>query len=825
MFQGTDSYWMRGQPAKFEARRRRLVLVSGTAVLLATLGSGGSAAAQAVAAVTAAAPAAVTSPAAGPSTAADGATGIAPVIVTARRRAEDLEKVPVAVSDFTPVQIQNYHIDRLANLDQFTPSLNFVSTGFDPISSYIAIRGQTTTNLSLNLTPAIGIYVDDVYEESTGAAGLNDLFDTSDVEVLKGPQGTLYGRNTTGGAIKVETNRPDYSGFYGTARIGFGNFSQNDQAVMLNVPLVDHKLALRVVAQRHDVDGFATDAVHNSRLGGVDGYSIHLALRFDPTDKLDILARASWNDATAGGNDTQLTYVAPGINAATLSAGFQILAGGNIANSATLYHAAAAQAGMGNFGPLLNGAAIGYAALNKLVANRFSDTVFLSERESDYTRTGAASVIVSYDLSDNLNLKSISAWRYLQSSADADTDGSPYVILDGIAGQQRANQYTEELQLNGSALDKKLKYTAGYFFYYQRGLEGYPGEEEVPTLSPVDPATDFETVTTTSHSVYAQASYAVLDNVNLTGGLRWTTESQDFNQTHNTFGPFCNIPVAFQNTGPCMADAKTSSSAVSYTFGADWTIKEGAMVYAKTSRGYKAGGINNNPQADFPAFKPEFVTDYEVGLKTEFWDHRLRINADYYHSSYTDIQRQVFVLANGAVTSLIANAARANIDGAELEVTAVPIPRLTLSAVGSYTFPKYQNYIDPATHADLSGNPFYNTPKFEGNISANYVWPVQFGDVSATVDYSYRTKVYFNPDAETPATRANLSDGQAGYGLLNANLALNIPDRHLQLSLWARNLLDKRYVSGGLDLSSSLGYVISNVQPPRTFGGQVTYKF
>ena len=204
--------------------------------------------------------------------------GIEQVVVTARRRAERLQKVPVAVTALSSAQIAQNKVVAVNELGALTPSLTFQQSSYTPFGAYVGIRGQKTNDTVLSQSPSIGIYIDDVYAPSTIGVGLGNLWDTNQIEVLKGPQGTLYGRNTTGGALKITTNQPDYKGIYGTVQVGFGNYGSLEDRAMLNVPIVQDKAALRLDYVHVSHDGYAYDHTSDRPVDDVDTESFRAAL-------------------------------------------------------------------------------------------------------------------------------------------------------------------------------------------------------------------------------------------------------------------------------------------------------------------------------------------------------------------------------------------------------------------------------------------------------------------------------------------------------------------------------------------------------------------
>lgn len=763
--------------------------------------------------------------------------GIEEVVVTARKRSERLQKVPVAVTALSAAQIAQNKIVSINDLSTVVPSLTFQQSSYSTFAALVGIRGQKTEDTILSETPSIGIYVDDVYSPSTIGTGIGNLYDTRSIEVLKGPQGTLYGRNTTGGAVKIASNLPDYSGFYGSVKAGFGNYGSNEDALMLNVPIVADKAALRVVLERDAHDGYAHDATNNRDVDDSDARSGRAALRLDPTDDLNILLRANWSDGRSGGVVANLEAIkpvfgtdgTPTFSPALLNTGLQI---GSLTFPQLLPFLEPGVFGTptpAQFASVIAGQEKAYAALQKYLKPGYN--VNYSNPESSRAKDDGVSGAVTYRINDDLSIKSITSYQFASSAASPDVDATPYRILEGIADQVSLDQFTQELQLNGTGLDQKLQYTAGLYYYYLTGNDDSPGEQELPFLnvtgSPVS-ATDH--LFDTSKSAYGQASYAFIPTVHLTAGVRWTQEDTEL-LTHSTAGPAnaCNLPPpAGIGANPCVADFRNPFHNFSYTAGLDWAVTDTILLYAKTSRGFKAGGENQRGDAlgGFAPFAPEVVTDYEIGEKADLLEHRLRVNLAAYHSDYTNIQRSVLAVLPGNQTiTEVQNAASATIDGVEGEVTGRPIPSVILQGNAAYTYAKYQSYFSDGVN--LSSHPFQDQPLWQFNVAATYTHDIALGSLDAnfsgTVNFAYQSSTNLAPD--NISVYSNNFPIQGGYGVLNARLALDVPRYGSTLEFWGKNLTNRKYFTGATDLTSALGVGTAYLSNPLTFGFDVIKRF
>ena len=749
----------------------------------------------------------VTSIAADPAQSAD---ALQEVTVTARRKDENLQSVPVAVTAFSADALALHNIDSIAALGPLTPSLTFSSSTYGVLGTNVAIRGQRPNDLDLSQTPAVGVYIDDVYQSSTMGLSAVGLSNASSVEVLKGPQGTLYGRNTTGGAIKVTTQLPDYNSPSGSVRLGAGNESDVRAYGELSLPVINDRVAFGLTANYDKNNGYGRDVASGTYIGNTDMKSVNAALRVRLSDQFEAILRSDYISASSGGLLYSLTSVVPngGLNSV---AAFQLGYG-------------LTSAGLTNALNYLRGHYVHQGGTDRQYNGPLYQRVVQTSQ----------SLTLRYDLTDKVNIKSITAYQRVGDDIDGDNDGTPFRTVDGDFENMLTHQTTEELQLNGTSIGDALSYTAGYFYYRLPGEETAFANVLYPLLA--TQLRNDNQIVDKSNSGYAQATLEILPTLRATAGLRYTDENTTLvsrNHVAVPAGVLCNVPVPDRVNDECAAPFATASSDWSYTAGLDWDVADGVLVYAKTSRGYKAGGINQRGDVNggFNTFLPEQVTDYEVGAKSEFWGDRVRLNVAAYYSKYINIQRTVLVAGlSGAPETVVLNAAGARIRGAELELTVRPVPRLTLSASGSYIGAGYNQYVNPLTLADYSHHVFPGVPRWQGALSANYEYPTGLGPLTGALDLSYQSKVNYSPDNNLPPS-ADFPDGtapftsQGGFALLNGRLSWMLSGPDLTLSLWGRNLANKTFFAGGDDFSGTLGFATLFRGPPRTFGGEITKRF
>lgn len=740
---------------------------------------------------------------------ADTTNSIGEVVVTARRQSENLQNVPVAVTALSAAELAKHSVTDVTDLAKLAPSLSFTQSNWGVLGTNIEIRGQRANDLVLTATPSVGVYIDDVYQPTTmGIKGLG-LEDASSVEVLKGPQGTLYGRNTTGGAIRIMTPLPSYTGFSGTIEAGVGNENDRNLYGVISAPLVEDRVALRLSGSYDRNDGYGRDVANSANLDNVQLKSLSGTLRIAFTPQLEGVIRASTISADSGAYLATLRFDEFG---------------------SPLDMAAAVSNGL----PLT---AAGIAQAHNIVETNYvnqggSNRMYNGPNYQHVVQT-TASASFRYDVSDALTLKSITAGQRGESNVAGDLDATPFRTVDGPFDNQSYVMFTQEFQAIGHIGDR-FNYTVGYYYYNLVGNELQAAYILYDLLQETELNRD--KLNDNSNSGYVQGTFKLLDNVRLTGGLRYTSESnplQVFNQVVSPAGTTCNIPANQQIANRCEANFSSSDSNLSYTASVDWQATPDVMLYFRTGRGYKAGGVNAGGTAEggYIPFLPEDVTDYEIGAKSEFWDRRARLNAAVYHSEYNNIQRSVLVTGtNGAPQAAVQNAASATINGVEAEFTLRPIPQLTLTASGSFTDAHYNSYIDPFSGADLSHNVFAGVPKWQGAFSASYEQPTELGLLTGIVDLSYQSKVNYSPDdnvgdsALTPGG-TSVYTTQNGYVLLNGRIDFLYTKADLKISVFAKNLLNRFYFSGAEDHTGGLGYAYGEVGQPRTYGVQVTKHF
>jgi iron complex outermembrane receptor protein len=769
-------------------------------------------------------------------------SGLAEIIVTARKRSEPEQRTPVSMTAFSPEILAAKSITTINDIAYHSSGLTLQESSTTQ-QFEATIRGQNTLDSTLNLDPAIGIYVDGVYigPDIGNAIALN-FDDAAIAEVLKGPQGTLYGRNTSGGAIKLDHMLPDYDGVKGWAKGTLGAYNLSSFSGAVTLPIVDNLATIRLYGRYISRDGFGMNTTLNMPVQDDHGYDFGITLRLDPAPGFRIVIRGNYDKDHSGG--PSIHPVADTLNPYSIE---------NNAIQATLN-------GLPRYGLTAAQATAAQAAYFALGPKNYYD---MTSRfpTPNYLMLYNGSVTVDYEVSEALQIKSISGYRHISTYRGIDFSGTAAASDITVQEPLTYRQFTEEFTVGGVVLGDKLNYTLGAFYLNSSG-EDDSSAATAPVLgqalgagSPIPTGLNMENglQENKSYAGYGQASYRVLPNLNFTAGVRYTKERKDltsYNQFQlGAYNPatgfvdpyppvlnqtvFCPEPNKGVGKG-CFGFGTNTFSKTTFLASLDYKITDGVMTYAKFSQGFRSGGgqlrlgagITDNGKV-VPPFAPETVNDYEVGIKSDWFDHTLRINAAYYYDDYRNLQKTFLEVVNGALNSVVLNAATAKIQGVEFDVSYKPISQLTLGISGAYTDPKYSKYVDPTTGADLSGQKFQGVAKMTFTASAGYNVPTDFGSVDLNLDYWHTSAVPLQPGAGDNQLGTAPWDTQPAYGLFNGRLAVNLDKDHWTIAAWSKNIFNKNYFTYALDLtaSTSLGYAVAWGAVPRTWGVDATYRF
>ncbi|AZI38123.1 TonB-dependent receptor [Caenibius tardaugens NBRC 16725] len=748
--------------------------------------------------------------------AAEAPAGLQEIVVTAQKRAENLQNTPLAVSALTGEALEARRISDISNIGSVAPNLTTSITPASTTNITVHIRGIGESDPVLTVDSPVGIYVDGVVIGRTTGA-VFDLVDLQRVEVLRGPQGTLYGRNTTGGAVNFITAKPADT-FKGSQTFGYGNLGYMLSRTSVDTgEIAKSGLKFKLSYVHKQRNGYADDLNQPDKRdpGAYNTDAFRVAARFDNGGPVRVDYAFDYNDAKSYAVPFQLAYVRSDI-------------AGYFANS---------QALGGN--PLVY-------SRDRLNTLRLGQGL-LHDKVRGHTLT------IEADLADNLTLRSLTGIRkWTNTVAEADMDGndglrgltvSPAIItppdykfvslgvndirlFSGVNARAQ-KQFSQELNLLGKIGDK-IEFVLGGFYYREKASENNPSQLALIMESPVAIplggglttnyfATDLDPPfyykhTSKSAAVFGQATFRATDKLSLTGGLRYTEDRKHMDQ-------IASIP----------RDLRKKFSQLNWAVSADYRFTDRVMGYARVATGYKAGGFN--PRSVGGSFDPEKIISYEAGLKTELLDRRLRFNLTAFHSRYKDLQVSQFLAGSSGASTITVNAGKATYTGIEAEVVAQPAKGLTFNGSFGYVDRKYKSFVirDAETNelVDVA-----NEARFSYSASTTVNAGVQYdtevadvGKLTARLDWTYRGKIYFHPlDRLNPFNR-EIADG--GAGRFDARIALSDIDlgpTRATVALWGKNITNKDYLYAGIDFGS-LGFAGVSYAEPRTYGVDVKFDF
>lgn len=737
------------------------------------------------------------------------AGGIADIVVTARKISESAQSVPLSIVALGGEALKNANIVNVQDLQSQVPNLILQTHPVDPQSLSLAMRGQKQVDLTLTLDPSVGLYVDGFYNpRSIGLRGA--LVDMERVEVLRGPQGTLYGRNTTGGALALYTKDPTDQ-VEGSVDLTLGSHNAWDIQGVANTPLGEN-LAIRVVAQHSAHDGYGVDGLGNPLLKEKSSY-IRGKVKAGLGERVTVTLSGSWTDSRNSGAIVQMANLRPPSNG-----------GAAVSDFSTIVRAAAAELGLTATVPNLRTA---YDQLLTYVGGVNGDIYrtggTFAEASNIKVYTGGLDVVA--ELNDAITLRSLTGIMQLKRFARTDTDGTPFNLVGGPR-TTRDKYYSQELQLLGSS--ETINWVLGAYYGNERGRD-ITVSDTVPAISPTSPTIFDATVRNRSVAVFGQAVWEFMPSWRLTAGARYSWDrriliSSNSNRTNACVVPAPGVTIitAVLTSRQCPRTFVDKFAKPSFLLSLDHEFSDGVLGYAKLARGYRSGGRNfkgSNNIGTFIDFDPEVVTEYEVGLKSYLFDRRLRLNLAAYYDSYDDVQRVATITLPGttALSSQTVNAAKARIQGLEADLLWRVTSAFTLNAAAGMTDAKYKTFIDLT--GDRSNEPF-DVPKWTANVGGRYAIPTSAGELALQVDYQWQDKLYLDPQAYKV-----IQFTQPSRGLLGARLSLNIDAWDARVSLFGKNITGKKYYSSGASPYTSLGYSFAVVGEPSQVGIQFSKKF
>ena len=769
-------------------------------------------------------------------------TGIEDIIVTARRREEALQDVPVAITALSGDTLAERGIISTEALRQTAPALNIYQNNRDEAGFYIRGQGPGIVGGGARNFTSVATYFAEV---PTTIAGSGMFYDLANVQVLKGPQGTLFGRNTTGGAVLFEPHRPGFD-LGGSIKASIGNYDFHDVEAILNLPLVDDMLAVRFAGSWSRRDGYTRSINTEQRLDSRNHDAFRVSLLFVPGDAIENVTIVDYNFRDNTGSGLILRDINPAAQLGALpvpealQAGFGLpaalpLRAGGPTPIACL-SVALPGCPTGPFGGAVAAflsAANGGFSLSGLTPRQFEEVLALQRNVGIrraltsrrlYTRNKAYGFTnrTQIDLSDALSIKNILSIRRNRTADATDITGG----LDYAAGEypgtgdqppyiRGVNQFTEELQLQGKLFDTRLSYVLG--FYHEKVTPGIDQSyRSVVFGQATNTANDFRDQ---SDALFAHLEWQVTEAFQISGGLRYTWDTRHLTSSVTDDAGHCVQINTANGLVECPLSGNARFSAPTYDVTLQYAFSPDVLAYGAYRRGYKSGGFNlPSPSADFATFDKETVDDFEIGLKAD-WDIGvpLRTNIALFRDKYEGIQISLPVLTNGTFISLVQNAGKATNKGGELEVSIKPSSRLTIGAFASYLDAKCATDVGTACRV---GRQIAFQPRWKWGINGQFVIvESDAGTVTLASDYSHTGKVNTS-DPDAPI------DTYPAYGVWNARLDWSdalAPG--IDISLFANNIANEAYIVGGYPLASALGFDTVLYGEPRTYGLSLRYRF
>lgn len=758
-------------------------------------------------------------------------TSLEEVIVTAQRRTERVQDVPIAIRAVSSSELENRGVRQAGDLAAIVPNLVLSLPYGEEAQPTFALRGVTTNDWSQNQSSPIAMYVDDVYK-SVGAVQALQTYDLDRVEVLRGPQGTLYGKNATGGAMNFYTKNPSLSGYDGYLTAGVGNYNARTVNAAIGGPLAEGVLGWRLAALYDKRDGWVDSAVPGVRpLNGVDAYGGRLSLLYKPGNAFSALLKLS----------------------VTQSAG-------------TPYGAHAINVDNDPSSPTYVGTAGNYGWFN-------SGAKYALDKQIDHDN---AVLKIDWQISEHYALTAVSGYDYgkwFERSDDgalSTTDAGIVIHIDDPNTYSSSiNSYSQEVRIAshdtgpfgwvaGAYYGRDSTHYNEVFHFFDSTVQGY-FIDPVRNLSlwGYDEFNSFDQ-DRTSKAIFLNATYSVTPSVTLRAGVRYTKDDITIRNFYALEGGLTNrptvlgpdsyptlwtqtipysVPVSYVTYLPTTGapaglnpDLSHKDGNTSVKLGADWKISGDVLAYLSFSQGYRGAAFNgqafNGPQ-ELTFANPEKLDAYELGLKSELLDRRVELNGAVFYYDYRDQQFLdtycAFPTSTGCAGTgfVVTNAPKSRVVGGELELHAKVTADLDLRASLGLLNSKYTELL--LHFADRSGNKLIMAPDVSGSLALDWrVARLQIGDLHLAADGNYYSKQYF--DALNTARIA-----QSGYSIINARLSLlAAAGNHLSFALWAKNLGNKQYLSYGLAQRNiqdgGLGFDYALVGEPRTYGVELTVR-
>lgn len=725
----------------------------------------------------------------------DDALMLEEVIVTAQKREQAAQDVPVSLTAFTELELEKLDLADLAGIAAYTPNLEWDGSwlGAANFSSlYIRGVGQAANFQEGSTDPAVGLYVDGVYI-GRALGSVMGILDIDQVEVLRGPQGTLFGKNATGGAVTVRTKRPE-DNFSAWAEVTAGNDDRKDLRFVVNAPLND-QLLMRFSASSLNRDGYGVSLQDGTSFGDINTDYVRGVLRWLPQENLTLDLVADVTRSHQGSAVTTLVFAAPGPNSLTSVYNFFVAPANEVPRFGT-----------------------GVPWDSRFITDGYFTNYSTAESGSELDAYGLTAIINWSH--GGVEFKSITGYRKMDSWWGVDADLSPLTIVEDIMETEQ-HQFSQEFNLRG--MGASLDWLLGLYYFEEEAVAsgGVILIPEVFTV-PYDPVygvpnelygkpfgglrSKFNTMGASSLAGFVHLNHAFTERWSGALGARYTIEEKRIDN------PPGAVPVASSGDSETFENFSPMASM-------QYLIDRNMQIYGSVSQGFKSGGFNTlvvQPQDHYQLFDPEEATSYELGLKVS--RERFNLAGSVFLVHYDEIHTSVL---DDTVPKIL-NVAEAEIRGFELELVAALSPHLKAQADIGYLDAKYTR-LNPKGLQDLAipvtlDHSFMNAPEWSFNLGLDYSRQIQFGRLEFRVDYTWRDKT-FNDAINTEELV------QDAFGLLHASVSLGSNSGRWQFSLFGNNLSNEKYIQSGLADKSDWGGAAANYARPRHWGISVRYRF
>lgn len=721
------------------------------------------------------------------------------IVVTTTRRAESAQDIPLSISAISGEQLAHLGVTQTRDLAALTPNLA-TQGSFGRTSPAFFIRGVGSTQFNPNANSKVGIYVDDVYLNSPAVHGAQ-LFDIDRIEIARGPQGYLFGQNTTAGLVRAITRRPEIGGgMNGDFQATYGRFNQVDLDAALGFD-IGQNAAGRVAVISERRDGISDNTLSGRKVGETDALAWRTQLLMQPADSLTLLVNAHGSR-----DDSELTPYK--------QIGLVDPASG----------AACPQPGLGSGCTDF----FGYADSTDFHSGQWDVPRQLSSVDAV-----GGSVTLEWEAA-SFTVTAVSSYEKNDLRINEDTDSGPFDVVHGSYDAQ-PEQFSQEIRLTSPA-SGRVRWIGG-LYYFDEDFEGgthfatrgfgpgfFTGVSDVP-----EGVGQRSSMQTRSVAAFGTLDIQTSERGKLSLGLRYTQEQKELSYDAyltdtstvepGTLVEHDDLPALalFQTISfPAREDWDNISGRLSF----DYRFTDDVMGYASFARGFNSGNFNGGAffdPAEASLVDPEILKSYEIGLKSQLAGGALRLNASAYYYDFTD--QQVFILAStdsGAPFQQLANAATSSLYGAELELAWQPVAALLVQAGAGYTHSRFDEFNSPVG-GDLSGNELPSAPDFNFNALIQYSWPMFGGTFALEADSKYTGDQFFSVNNDPLLT-------QDAYWLTNARASFSTADERVTVAVWGRNIADERYLAGAYDLAA-FGFDQWVVAEPRTYGVSLQYRF